>query len=84
MKEKDFFELQDKVEQLKDLTNGWYPTVEELQKYGENNLKNNFTELLSYFASDPFRREQNPDMFSEKYKDTVKYCRKLLYNIDLQ
>lgn len=84
MKEKDFYELQDKVEKLKDVTDGWFPTVDELKRYGEDNLKTNYIELLSYFASDPFKREQNPDYFSEKYKETVKYCKKLLYNIRLK
>ena len=82
MKEKDFYRMCEIIEEIGDIVNEYYPTVEELQENHVQERLDKFLPLLAYYSADPFKDttiSAEPD-----YQETVKYCKKLLYNIELE
>lgn len=81
MKEKDFYRMCDIIEEMGDVVNEYYPTVEELEEHHVRERISKFLPLLAYYAADPFAELEihaEPD-----YQETVKYCKKLLYTVEL-
>lgn len=84
MKESEFYELLERVERLEDATDGYFPTVEELIANGVEKNPEKFIPLLSYFSTDPFTRNHIEGAETKDYLDTVTFCKKLLYKLDLK
>ena len=82
IKEADFNLMCDIMDELDDVTEGYFPTVEELSSHNVEENIQEFLPILTYFASDPFKRQGLPDVDNEEYKGTVSYCKRLLYNLD--
>ena len=70
------------VEKIDNVTNGYFPTVEDLENHNVNKdiVGNLF--VLAYYASNPFQRLSLPEAEDADYKETVKYCRNLLYKFE--
>lgn len=82
IKEKEFYRMCDIVEDMGDVVNEYYPTVEELEEHRVRERIDKFLPLLAYYAADPFADLEihtEPD-----YQKTVKYCKKLLYTLELE
>lgn len=78
MKEEDFYDMLDIVETIMDVTNGYFPTVEEMEEKNMRENMNDYLIAIAYFASDPFNRcDREPDDMAS-YKETVAYCQQLL------
>lgn len=83
MKEEQFYQLLDIWEESPgNITDGYYPTVEELKKCDIENKIEKYANIISYFASDPYKNT-DVDRDDEEYQRTVKCCTKLLYKIKL-
>jgi hypothetical protein len=83
MKEKEFYSLFDKVENLDDPTAGYYPTVDELL---ENNVEEHmdvYAPLLVYFSNDPFKGSDSAIADDPDYKETVEYAKRVLNEMPL-
>lgn len=79
--ELEFYKMCEMMEDEENLTNGYYPTVEELTS---RNIEENIDEhlpLLTYFASDPFTKFDIDGKDDTEYKEMVRYVNKLLYRI---
>lgn len=83
MKENEFYDICDKVECLKDATDGYFPTVDELKAHGVEEDASNFVHLIAYFASDPFNRDDIECKNTKDYKELVDFCKKILPTIKL-
>lgn len=82
MKEKELYKISEMVEEaMDDLTEGWYPSVEELDDHKVVENPEKYVAILSYFASNPFKRLGLVSAEEEDYKQTVKHCKQLLYRI---
>lgn len=84
MKAIDFYEICDGAEAIQEnITEGYYPTVEEI----DNNISiyglEDQVPLLAYYASNPFKRMNDPAQDDIEYLDIVKYSKKLLQQIEL-
>ena len=66
-------------EEGRELTDGYYPTVEELQAIGEEHLKNEYIYLVMYMATNPY--EHDPIAHTEAYQKSYKYCRDFIYAV---
>ncbi len=82
MKSDDFDRLLDIMDELCDATDGYYPTVEEMEDHHVKEEINSYLVLLAYMASDPFRRAEIEPDDTEEYKASVSYCRNLLYQYE--
>lgn len=86
IKENDFYDMCDIVENLSEnITNGYYPTVEELEA---RNLKNRILDsdvlpFFIYFASNPFKKMDMSQKDEPEYLRTVKYCSDIIQSIEL-
>ena len=80
MKEEDFEILLDIAEGFGNLTEEYYPTVKELEDHNVKENINSFLVIVAYFASDPFKRNHVDPVDPEDYKETVSYCKHLLYD----
>ncbi len=75
-----FFRILDAVEEIGNVTEGYFPTVEEIMHFKANeNIEKNLV-ILAYYASDPFKRLNLQEKDDPEYKRTVSYCKKLLYS----
>lgn len=83
MSEEDFYNLEDKVGTLGNVTDSYYPTVDELKKSGVDRHPDRFVPILMFFSEDPFTRLGLEDADNKDYKDLVGYSRKLLYRVSL-
>lgn len=81
--ENEFYELLDEVETYGNITNGWYPYVRELKEKKVENNMTKFKNLVFFFASDPFKRMNISAKEDKEYKETVKYCKKIVSEINL-
>jgi hypothetical protein len=84
MKESKFYEMCENVEKLGDLTQGNFPTVDELKVHSEDHLKTKYVPLLIYFAADPLSKTNYAGAATEAYKETVTYCKNLLCDVPLE
>ena len=82
LREKELYKICDTMEEVAvNLTDGWYPTVQELKDHNVEGNPEKYTPIISFFSSDPFTRMSIPGAEEEEYRDTVKFCKKLLYRI---
>lgn len=84
MTEQNFYRMLDIAEAFNDVSEGYYPTVEELKAHDVENNIDKFLVILAYFASDPFTKQDIEGKHDEEYLKTVKYSKKLLYNYSLK
>lgn len=84
MKEKEFYDILEKTEEMGNVTAGYFPKVKTLERYDVKKHIPEFVILLSYFASDPFARNCPEKKDDPEYKATVKYAKSLLYGIELE
>ena len=84
MKERDFYKMCDIVEEFGNVTDNYYPTVEELKKHDVEKNIEKFLPLLTYFSTDPFERHDLEEKFDKEYKDTVRYCKKIMYKLEIK
>lgn len=78
MVQQNLCQLSKSIEKLSFDTDGWFPTVEELEAYGIKKNKNNYIHILLYFASDPFTKMGFPLKDNAKYKEMVSYVKNLV------
>lgn len=79
----DFDTMIDDVENMGDITEDYYPTVEELRQYDRNLLKEKFLPIIAYFASNPFKRSGATANDVKSYMNTVSFCKRFLYSIEI-
>ena len=85
MKETKFYELCDKTGEINEnITGGYFPTVEEMKNMGVDKTPEKYIHIISYFASNPFKRQNNSLRNLRDYEETVRYCKDLLCKIELQ
>ncbi len=85
MKEAKFYEICEKTEDINDnITGGYFPTVDELKTMTENKNPEKYINIISYFASNPFKRQRNSLVNLNDYEDTVRYCKELMTKIELE
>lgn len=83
IKESQFYDACTAVDEIStDVTNLYFPTVEELKSHNVTRHMNKYLYLLIYYAGDPYK---DSDAFSEEeyseYKRTVEYANNLIENI---
>ena len=81
MKESEYDTLLGIMEEAPTKTvNGYYPTVNALKAKDVERNTEKFLPILTFFASDPYKREGNELISNDaSYQETVRYCRKVLY-----
>lgn len=84
-----FYEVLDFIDKViadkEDITEGWWPTIEELElnKVADNMQK--FLPLIAYFSADPWKGLSHADEKDPDYIELVGYCKKLINdNVYLQ
>lgn len=89
MKESAFYQLLDTWEKdlidgktPTELVAGFFPTVNELKSYNIEQKMEKFIEIITFYASDPFGNNI-AEQEKKQYTETVKYCNKILYNLEL-
>lgn len=83
MKEEKFLEILENVENLGDITDGSYPTVDEMERHKATDNPEKYLFSLAYFASDPFTRMNLTEKDDPEYKKTVSYSKRALYKIPI-
>ena len=84
MKEAVFYDVLDQMEGIDyDITNGYYPTITDLEEYRVKEDMNLFLPILAYFASDPFKRAGVRAESPNEYMATVKYCKDIISKVKL-
>ncbi len=83
MTENEFYGMCDALEDSTNLTDGYYPTVEELKEKGVEEDVERYAPILLYFSSDPFTREKIDGYTTNEYKEMVQYCKELVGRIEL-
>lgn len=81
MNEEEFYKMCDIVEYFKNITHGWYPTVEEMKAYDVPGNIIKYLPILIYFSSDPLKNDMGDER--EEYDETVKYCKNLVSKVTL-
>ena len=84
LKYEEFMKLLDIVEEFNEVTNGYFPTVEELKAHKVEEHINEFLPILAYFASNPFERMGIDKKDDARYKETVSYCKRLAYQVEIE
>lgn len=84
MSEIDFFHMCDVMDVVEPLDDKYFPTVEEMNRHNVPNNILDFLPMLIYFSNDPLKDEEMSDERREKYQESVKFIKKLVYNIDLE
>jgi len=85
MRESKFYGICDAVEEINEnITDDYVPTVSDIDgnvaAYGIEEQ----VEIISYFASNPFKRQGNSLANDYEYKKTVAHCMELLNQVQLQ
>ena len=82
MKEKQFYEICDTMGKLveENITEGYFPTVEELKANRFDKKVEEYLPFLAYFAADPYKKVTMENDEREKYEEMVIYVKKLLLN----
>lgn len=84
MSEEQFDKILDNVDKIdKDITNGYYPTVQEMTGNGVDKDPEKFISFLAYFASDPFTRMGLSRKDEIGYKECVSFAKRLLYTVNV-
>ena len=86
MKEEKFYVVLDKVEKIKDkdVTEGYFPTIEEIESHDVLNNQELYLPIIAYMAQDPFKDSDNDAKNTVEYKASVKYCKDLLTKFDVE
>lgn len=85
MKETLFYDMCDKIETItlpQDMQ-GYYPTVEEIDKNLALASLEQLSPILIFLANDPYK---NDEIIGNRvdYKDSVRYAKKLVSNIKIE
>ena len=82
--EEKFYMIMDYIEENigLDLTEGYYPTIEELEVSEVTKDLDTFLPIIMYFAHDPFKAQDNAQKDLKDYKATVKFCKDIISKID--
>lgn len=85
MEEQIFFDMIDKAESLSDqnLTEGYFPTITELEEHLNKGNQEDMLPIVSYFANDPFTKQKIDGYTTNEYKATVKFCKDYLSKVEL-
>lgn len=84
MNEDEFNKILDNVEKIDtDVTDGYYPTVEEMEENGVDKEPEKYLKFLAYFASDPFTRMNLVRKEEPGYKACVSFSKRVLYTIQV-
>lgn len=84
MTESEFYRICDKTEAIEEnITKNFFPTVEELKEVQADTHPERVLPLLSYFASNPFSRQDNALKNYNEYLETVKFCKNILSSVSL-
>ena len=85
--EEQFYAVCDKVDVIdQDITEGYFPTVEELISHNvkeKMQTDQQYLKFIAYYASDPLSRFGYEVAETQEYKEAVKYVRKLLNEMPL-
>ena len=87
MKEDRYYEKLDAADNLgADFTNGYFPTVEELENLGIEKTPEKFLTMLAYFAGDPLKDsvEKMPAKVAQEYRKSVKKCNEIILKVKLE
>lgn len=89
IKEDYFYKLCDAIDELSDeiknITDMYFPTVEEIKAHHVEKNINKFLPLIMYFSTDPLKDVNGfEDEIAEEYKKSVEYCKNLIQNLNLQ
>ena len=87
MKEERYYEKLDAADNLgTDFTNGYFPTVEELETLGVAKMPEKHLTILGYFAGDPLKDSvgKMPAKVAQEYKNSVKKCNEIILKIKLE
>ncbi len=82
VKESEFLKMCDIVDELRTLTDGYYPTVDELKAHKVEENIEKYLLILVYYANDPLTRAGSDTCKEEDYKETVSYCKRLVYTVN--
>ena len=84
MNEELFYDTLDKMESVdKDITSGYYPSIEDLKEYQVEKDIDLFLPIIAYFASDPFKRIGIEPDSPNQYSETVSFCKEALARVNL-
>lgn len=82
MTQEKYDAILEKAEELADVTGEYFPTVEELiAHHADTEVEKNLF-VLAYYASDPFKRLNLQTKDHPEYRETVKFCKRILYQYD--
>ncbi len=85
MKADKFYKICDIVEHVRpDITEGYFPTVEEMEAKEVDKNINDYLIMLLFFSRDPFKNTNYSEKNNEEYKKTVAYAKKILLDIKLE
>ena len=84
MKETEFYDICDSAESItEDITNSYFPSIQEMEDHiNVYGLEDQIC-MLAYFASNPFKRQDNMLKDNPDYLSLVKYAKKRLGEIEL-
>ena len=84
MKESTFYDICEAAELIQeDVTNGYFPTIDEIDDGINTYGIEDQVSLLAYYASNPFKRMNNPLKDDIDYLDVVKYAKERLSDVEL-
>ncbi len=84
MNETRFYDICDNAEAINEnITNGYFPTKEEIEEHIKIYGLEDQAGILAYFASNPFKRQNNPAAELPEYQETVKFAKEMLEKIQL-
>ena len=82
MTEERFFEMRDILDEADNVTEGYFPTVEELEEEGVASNPEKYAPILIYFALDPLSKFNLKESEDAEYKRTVDYCCDIVSKIE--
>lgn len=85
MKQELFFITLDAVDEVdRDITKGYFPTVEELEQAEADSNDEDWVEFLAFYANNPLADFKMTPSEKVDYKKTVSYCKRLLYAVPVE
>ena len=84
VKESDFLKMCDIVNELREFTDGYYPTVEEMKAHKVEENIEKYLLILVFFAEDPLTKLGHASSQEADYKETVSFCKRLIYKLDFE
>lgn len=84
MTEDRFYDICDAAEAINtSVTGDYFPKVKDIEANIEAYGLESQVEMLAYFATNPFKRTNNPLMDEEDYINTVNYCKEALSKVNI-